>query len=267
MTDGSIEVPWQWSWVPDPGADRAAADQWQAATASTFDHWLASGAQPADPGGPTPAGTAPAGAVSAGVAPAGVAPAGVAPAGAAPAGNAPAGTAPAGTVSAGNALAGELWRRAGDLPAGARLLWGAGFDADGPRWWPVQVVVQRVGHADDDPDYLLDLVGARTVVDGRTPDVTYSSTSFGDCVRVTVRERGPDGLVNALVRAATRIEWPRTAAADLLLTTRIWDMSLLAVIGPGMDGLMRQMAGAIAPDRPAADRPVADRPIDTVETR
>jgi hypothetical protein len=219
MSDGSIEVPWQWSWVPAPDADPAAADRWQAETAALFDEWVAAGAAP-DP-------------------------------------------ADSGAGSAGDALAGELRRRVGDLPSGARLLWGAGFGVHGPRWWPVLVVVERVGNAAGDPDYLLDLVGARTPVDGAPPTVHYSSTSLGDCVRVTSRERGSDGLVNALVRAATRIECPAAGdsaavGADLLLTTRTWDMSLLAVIGPGVDDLMRHMAGAIAP---------VPAETETVETR
>jgi hypothetical protein len=160
----------------------------------------------------------------------------------------------------GGALAADLRRRAGEVPAGARLVWGAAFDAERPRWWPVQVVVERVAGPADDPDYLLGLVGARTVVDGVAPNVRYLSTDRGDCVRVIRPERGPDGRVNALVRAATRIDWPATggvpaARSDFLLTARTWDMALLAVLGPGVDLLMGWMAGA------------GERPAERMETR
>jgi hypothetical protein len=248
-TDESIEVPWQWSWVPAPGGDPAAEAQWLAATAAAFDSWLTERGQPpataANGAGKDSAGQGGAGQGGAGVASGGVG------------------------ELAGSGLARELCRHAGDLPAGARLVLGVGFDADGPRWWPVQVVVEKVGDPPEDPDYLLDLVGARTVVDGVAPNVTYLSTSFGDCVRVIVAERGPDDRVNALVRAATRIEWPATASGpamsgDFLLTTRAWDMSLVAVIGPGMDNLMQRMADAI-PQDPGAGSP-DDRPTEPVES-
>jgi hypothetical protein len=238
-TDESIEVPWQWSWVPAPGSDPAAEARWLAATAATFDGWL------------TERGQAPATAErSASEDGAGV-------------------TSGAEAEGAGSLLARELCHHAGELPGGARLVLGVGFGADGPRWWPVQVVVERIGDPPEDPDYLLDLVGARTVMDGVAPNVTYSSTSFGDCVRVIVPETGPDDRVNGLVRAATRIEWPATATSpamsgDFLLTTRVWDMSLLAVIGPGLDNLMQQMADAIAP-APQVGSP-DDRPTELVES-
>jgi hypothetical protein len=234
-TDQSIEVPWQWHWVPTPGGDPAADTEWLTATAAVFDRWLTGHGQP-----PTTAeNDAGAGA-----------------------------TAVAGGAS--SYLARELRRRAGDLPAGARLVWGAAFDAAGPRWWPVQVVLERVGDATGDSDYLLDLVGARSLVDGLAPNISYTSTSFGDGLRVIRPERGPDGRVNALVRAAIRIEWPALAGnpatrSDFLLTTRIWDMSLLAVVGPGLDGLMRQMAGAVT-HNPVPASP-EDRPTELVDSR
>jgi hypothetical protein len=53
-------------------------------------------------------------------------------------------------------------------------------------------------------------------------------------------------------------------SGDFLLTTRVWDMSLLAVIGPGMDNLMQQMADAIEP-APEAGSP-DDRPTERVES-
>jgi hypothetical protein len=53
-------------------------------------------------------------------------------------------------------------------------------------------------------------------------------------------------------------------SGDFLLTTRVWDMSLLAVIGPGLDNLMQQMADAISP----ASGPGSpdDRPNERVES-
>ncbi|WP_239311322.1 MULTISPECIES: hypothetical protein [unclassified Frankia] len=237
--DDIIEVPWQWFWVPAPGEDLAAEARWLTATAAVFDRWLAERRQALptaeETGGEQANDDDDAG---------------------------------SGAGTTGSLLAQDLYGRAGELPAGGRLVWGVGFDADGPRWWPVQVVVERLGNVVGNPDYLLDLVGARTLIDGVAPNVTYLSTAFGDGLRVVRAERGPADRVNVLIRAAIRIEWPATAdgpamSSDFLLTTRIWDMSLAALAGSGVDLLMRQMADAGAPAPP--DGTPDNRPTELVE--
>ena len=147
-----------------------------------------------------------------------------------------------------------LWleERADSLPGGQRLAWGAAFLQGRPRWAPVPVVVEFRAPLADDPMYLMELVGAGPRREAgrerdREPVVDYVTTPYGDGLRVLSLGRSGEGLAFGRLDAAMRLDWPptdeRTAVRmDVLLTTRVVDMALLAVIGPGVEQLMQRIA-------------------------
>jgi hypothetical protein len=59
--------------------------------------------------------------------------------------------------------------------------------------------------------------------------------------------RSDEGMAFGRLDAAMRLDWPpaedrEAVRMDVLLTTRIVDISLLAVIGPGVEQLMQRIA-------------------------
>lgn len=147
-----------------------------------------------------------------------------------------------------------LVERADSLISGQRLAWGAAFVDGRPRWAPVPVAVEFRAPLADDPMYLMDIVGARPRREAgrerereREPVVDYVTTPFGDGLRVLGLGRSDEGMAFGRLDAAMRLDWPPTedreaVRMDVLLTTRIVDISLLAVIGPGVEQLMQRIA-------------------------
>ncbi|GAA3183353.1 hypothetical protein GCM10017688_41900 [Streptomyces ramulosus] len=153
----------------------------------------------------------------------------------------------------GRTVAAWLRERAGQLPAWSRLAWGAAFVNDKPHWAPVPVVVEFRRPGADDPNYLLETMGAGGIEsDARTPVVEYVTTLAGDGFRFLALGRTPEGASYGRVGAALRLEIPQDGGAsesgvDVLLTTSVADMGLLAVIGAGMEQLMQEIAAASMP--------------------
>ena len=122
-----------------------------------------------------------------------------------------------------------------------------------PRWAPVPVVVEfRIPQAED-PNYLMDAVGAAgRDTDARPPMVEYVTTPVGDGVRVFAMARSPMGAAFGRVEAAMRLDPPPSGGAasvsvDVVLTTAVFEMALMALIGPGVEQLMQQIATDCAP--------------------
>ncbi|MEU3708573.1 hypothetical protein [Streptomyces catenulae] len=154
----------------------------------------------------------------------------------------------------GLAIAAWLRERAAQLPAWSRLAWGAAFLEEGaPRWAPVPVVVEFHRPEAEDPNYLLELMGAGGAEgDTRPPTVEYVTTLSGDGFRVFALGRTDDGAAYGRVGAALRLDIPQGAdsgdvGVDVLLSTLVFDMGLMAVIGPGVEQLMQQIAEESVP--------------------
>ncbi len=153
----------------------------------------------------------------------------------------------------GSSTAAWLLQRRDRLPAWCRLAWGAAFVDDRPRWAPVPVVVEFRQPRQIESHYLMDEVGASGLPgDGREPVVDYVSTSRGDGVRVTAFVRDESGGAAGRLDAAMRIDVPSddgdAMSADVLFSTRVFDLGLLGVIGGGVELLMHQVAHDCAPD-------------------
>jgi hypothetical protein len=199
--------PWRWDWVPTSGDDVRAA--WTAQMVELFEDWTRDGlaavrsAWPAETATLTP-------------------------------------------DLVGRGAAEWLLERADRLPAWARLAWGAVFVTDRPRWAPVPVVVEFRRPVVEDSAYLMEWVGA-TGLDGdaREPVVDYITTPAGDGVRVFALARSADGLPYGRLDAAMRLDIPGdgdAAGVDVLLTTLVFEMGLMALIGPGVEQLMQLIA-------------------------
>ncbi|UZN03124.1 hypothetical protein [Cellulomonas sp. S1-8] len=210
-------VAWRWQWVPASDAPEADAAAWLTSTADVFTGWARDGLTDATALPPE---------VRAEVTPEGV----------------------------GRVVALWLWGRAGECPPGARLVWGAAFtSADRPRWAPVLVTVEFRVPLADDPSYLMDDVGARGADDDARPAVVdYVTTAAGDGLRVGALVREPYGAAAFRVDAAVRIDVPAhddsgATAVDVLLATRVQDLGLAGVVGPGVEELMHLVAEQFLP--------------------
>lgn len=144
--------------------------------------------------------------------------------------------------------------RADQLPPRSYLLCGTAQLDDLPAWTAVSAVAQVGPIEQADPDYLLDRTGARHGCVLTAP-LDYVTTRCGDGFRFVDWQRMPDDTMIAELRAAMRVEWPEigsTAATrfDLLVTARTDDPALVAVLGPGVDQILEQVAdlGLVDPD-------------------
>lgn len=220
---GLVSWTWRWEWVPDAQADEQRRQVWTSQVVDLFADWTAEGLAEARQGWPAAA------------------------------------EFPVTPDMVGRGAAEMLLERAGQLPASARLAWGAAFVAGEPRWAPVPVVVEFRTPRAEDPNYLMDDVGAAgRDTDARPPVVEYVTTPVGDGVRVFAMARSPEGAAFGRVEAAMRVDVPPTGGAasvsvDVVLTTAVFEMALMALIGPGVEQLMQQIAADCAP--PKGDGP------------
>jgi hypothetical protein len=221
--DGSAEivVPWFWGRVPAPGAAEDERLAWADRVVAMFqewtrdgwdegfrERWIAEGGLPQDY--------------------------------------------PFTAEMVGRGVAAWLTERVATLAPWQRMAWGTAFVQGWPRWSPVPVVVEYRAPVADDPIYLMELVGAdsgtETGSDGdHGRQIEYVTTPYGDGLRVLSVRRTDDHLAYGRLDAAMRLDWPAAegrpaARVDVLLTTRVLDLQLLALIGPGVEKLMQQIA-------------------------
>ncbi|WP_327071293.1 hypothetical protein OG500_37240 [Kitasatospora sp. NBC_01250] len=212
-------LPWHWEWVPALGAGEPERETWTEHLVALFEQWTGEGLVAARAAWPADAGA----------------------------------EFPFTSDLLGRDAARWLLERADQLPAWSRLAWGAVFVGGRPRWAPVPVVVDFSGPVAGDPNYLMHLVGARgTEGDAREPAVDYVTTPIGDGLRVFALCRSAEGAAYARVNAALRLDVPPTGGApgvgiDVLLTTLVFEMGLMALIGNGVEQLMQQIADECAP--------------------
>lgn len=213
---GAMIVPWHWEWVPAAAAGPEARQIWSEHVAGLFEGWTREGLDEVRAALPERERA----------------------------------EFPLTAELLGRSSAQWLAERADSLLRGQRLAWGAAFVDGRPRWAPVPVAVEFRAPVADDPIYLMDVVGAnprRESGHAREPVVDYVTTPYGDGLRVLGLGRSDEGLAFGRLDAAMRLDWPatehRTAVRiDVLLTTRVVDMALLAVIGPGVEQLMQRIA-------------------------
>jgi hypothetical protein len=219
-------LPWRWEWVPRvrPGEPPPAA--WIAHLADLFEDWTAEGMAAARLAWPEEAGI----------------------------------EFPFTADMPGRGAAGWLLDRARKLPAWGRLAWGAAFVDGAVRWAPVPVVVEFHRPRAEDPVYLMQAVGS-TGRDGdaRPPVIDYVTTPIGDGVQVFAFGRTPQGAAFGRLDAALRLDVPQrdgapAVSADVLLTARVFDLGLMALIGTGVEQLMQQIANDCAPAHDGAAR-------------
>lgn len=150
----------------------------------------------------------------------------------------------------GRGTAAWLLERADRLPPWARLAWGAVFLNGRPRWAPVPVVVEFLRPAAADPVYLMERVGA-TGQDGdaRQPVIDYVTTPAGDGLRVFSLVRTAEGGAYGRLAAAMRLEVGGAGddGVDVVLTTHVFELGLMGLIGPGVEQLMQLIAADSAP--------------------
>ncbi|MFI9645763.1 hypothetical protein ACIHAA_05620 [Streptomyces sp. NPDC052040] len=212
-------LPWHWEWVPKGLPGEPDPDTWTGHLVALFAEWTAEGVAAVREAWPKDAGA----------------------------------EFPFTTDMVGRDTARWLRERAEQLPEWSRLAWGAAFVEGRPRWAPVPVVVEFRGPEAEDPNYLMDLVGARGLeCDAREPVVDYVTTPSGDGVRVFALCRSPEGAAYARLDAALRLDVPPRggapgSSADVLLSTSVFEMGLMALIGPGVEQLMQQIAEECAP--------------------
>lgn len=214
-----MRVPWHWEWVPQTGPDGTEHREWTARVVALFEAWTAEGLDSGRAAWPAAAGT----------------------------------PFPFTADMVGREAAGWLGERAAALPPWARLAWGAAFVGGRPRWAPVPVVVEFAEPEAEDPNYLMETVGARGMEgDAREPVVDYVTTAIGDGLRVFALCRSPEGAACARLHAALRLDVPPRGGAasvstDVLLSTLVFETGLMAVIGDGVEQLMQQIAEECAP--------------------
>lgn len=219
-----ITVPWFWGRVPDLDATEERRLAWADRVVAMFEEWTRDGWDEAFRAGWIAEGGLPA-------------------------------DYPFTAENVGRGIARWLTDRAATLPDWQRMAWGTAFVQGWPRWSPVPVVVEYRAPVADDPIYLMELVGADSgtepVSDAADPDygrqIEYVTTPYGDGLRVLSVHRTPDHLAYGRLDAAMRLDWPAqqdrpAARVDVLLTTRVLDLQLLALIGPGVEQLMQQIA-------------------------
>jgi hypothetical protein len=204
-----LGVSWFWEWVPAAGSDDATRTAWTESVVTRLDEWVggkvaaARDAWPADAAEEFP--------FTAG--------------------------------EMGSAVARDLLRRADDVPANCRVIWGAGFAGDDPRWLPLLVLAEFRQARPGDSAYLMEYVGAEgRPEDIRDPSIEYVTTAHGDGVRVLALARTEEDGVYGRVHAALRLEGP-AGDVDVLLETRAKGMDQLAVIGGGVEAVMVMIAG------------------------
>lgn len=216
---GLVSWAWRWEWVPDVRSDERELQVWTEQIVDLFADWTAEGLTEARQAWPEDVRA----------------------------------EFPITSDMVGRGAAEVLLERARQLPESARLAWGAAFVEGQPRWAPVPVVVQFLKPQAEDPNYLMDTVGASgRDTDARPPVVEYVTTSTGDGVRVVAMARTPKGAVFGRVEAAMRLDLPPTDSAvgvsvDVVLTTAVSEMALMALIGPGVEQLMQQVATNCVP--------------------
>ncbi|MFI9102995.1 hypothetical protein ACIGXA_20975 [Streptomyces fildesensis] len=222
MSDDPQELtrqPWHWEWVPAVRPGEPAAEVWTEHMVALFEEWTSEGLAAVRAVWPADAGT----------------------------------DFPFTSDMLGRDAAKWLLERAARLPEWARLAWGAVFVDGRPRWAPVPVVVEFCAPVAEDPNYLMEAVGARgTEDDAREPVVDYVTTPIGDGLRVFALCRGAEGAGFARVHAALRLDVPPSGGApsvstDVLLATFVFEMGLMALIGVGVEQLMQQIADECAP--------------------
>lgn len=256
-----ITVPWFWGRVPDPDATGEQRLAWADRVVEMFQEWTRDGWDEAFRASWIAEGGLPA-------------------------------DYPFTAENVGRGIARWLTDRAVTLPDWQRMAWGTAFVQGWPRWSPVPVVVEYRAPVADDPIYLMELVGAgrgteavsaisaaSAAADGADgsggsdasgPDfgrfgrqIEYVTTPHGDGLRVLSVHRTADRLAYGRLDAAMRLDWPAqddqpAARVDVLLTTRVLDLQLLALIGPGVEQLMQQIAEnprpIQAPTEPARGR-------------
>lgn len=241
------EVSWFWDWVPAAGSSAAERAHWTAYLTGLLDEWVGEKVAAARAAWPADAEEA----------------------------------FPFSPGQMGQDVAGSLLERADGLPENCRLIWGAGFVGEQARWLPLLVLAEFRQALPDNPDYLMAMVGAEGFPDDvREPTVEYVTTDHGDGVRVLaladVAGEGLRGRVNAALRlegrsiprppagpaaaarqapyahpspeayASQRVHASPEVDVDVLLTTRVGGMDLLAVIGPGVEALMGMIATQFA---------------------
>ncbi|RAG85927.1 hypothetical protein DN069_09120 [Streptacidiphilus pinicola] len=213
-------TPWHWEWVPGGGPDRAEPQAWTDRLAAQFAEWTADGLATAREGWPADEAGTPF---------------------------------PLTAEAVGRDVADWLRERAVQLPPWSRLAWGAVAVDGRVRWAPVPVVVEFRAPEAEDPEYLMELVGSGGwEEDAREPVVDYVTTPGGDGLRVLALCRSSEGAAYARLDAALRLDLPPTGdgpgvSADVLLSTRVVEMGLMALIGPGVEQLMQQIAEESAP--------------------
>ncbi|MBF9069551.1 hypothetical protein [Streptacidiphilus fuscans] len=214
-----IGTPWYWEWVPTGLPGEPEAEVWTEHLTGLFDDWTAEGVAAARAGWPEDAEA----------------------------------EFPFDPAEVGRDTARWLRERAEQLPEWSRLAWGAAFVAGRARWAPVPVVVEFRAPEAEDPNYLMDVVGARGLeIDAREPAVDYVTTPSGDGVRVFALCRSTEGAAYARLDAALRLDVPSRddmpgVSADVVLSTCVFEMGLMALIGPGVEQLMQQIAADCDP--------------------
>lgn len=219
-----ITVPWFWGRVPDPDATEEQRLAWGDRVVGMFEEWTRDGWDEAFRASWIAEGGLPA-------------------------------DYPFTAENVGRGITRWLTERAATLPVWQRMAWGTAFVQGWPRWSPVPVVVEYRAPVADDPIYLMELVGAGSGTeagsDVSSPEygrqIEYVTTPYGDGLRVLSVHRTADHLAYGRLDAAMRLDWPAegdrpAARVDVLLTTRVLDLQLLALIGPGVEQLMQQIA-------------------------
>ncbi|MEY9874616.1 hypothetical protein ABH931_004116 [Streptacidiphilus sp. MAP12-33] len=227
-------LPWHWDWVPRVDAGESVHAAWRAHLAALFADWTAEGLEAVRAAWAEHVRAASAGIVG-------------------PEPQWPGAEFPLTADMVGRGAADWLMDRARQLPAWSRLAWGAAFVDGRPRWAPVPVVVEFCRPTAEDPNYLMALVGAGGLDgDARPPVVDYVTTALGDGVRVFALGRTPEGAAFGRVDAAMRLEVPPSGTvagvgSDVLLSTRVFEMGLMPLIGTGVEQLMQQLADECTP--------------------
>ncbi|WP_369392460.1 hypothetical protein AB5J72_36415 [Streptomyces sp. CG1] len=212
-------LPWQWEWVPTVRPCEPGHEAWTESIVTLFEEWTAEDLAAVRAAWPADAGT----------------------------------EFPVTSDMVGRDAAAWLLERADALPAWARLAWGAVFVDDRPRWAPVPVVVEFCTPRAEDPNYLMDQVGARGMDgDAREPVVDYVTTPIGEGVRVFALCRSAQGAGYARLHAALRLDVPPSGGSprvstDVLLSTLVFEMGLMGLIGAGVERLMQQIADECVP--------------------
>ena len=212
-------VPWRWEWVPSAARGQDVRAAWTEHLVTLFEGWTSEGLAAVRAVLPEEAGAA----------------------------------FPLTADMVGRGAADWLLERADRLPEWARLAWGAVFLNEKPRWAPIPVIVEFCRPEAADPVYLMERVGAAGLdSDARTPVIDYVTTPAGDGVRVFALVRTTEGAAYGRLNAAMRLEGPAGDGVagdgvDVLLTARVVELGLMALIGQGVEQLMQLIAAESAP--------------------